>query len=72
MVIKQVRARTVRVPLARPVRTSDLVIDAREFVVVEVHAGGLVGTGFGFTRDGLVAQTIDRNLAPLLVGEDAR
>ncbi len=72
VVIEQVRARTVRVPLPRPVRTSDLVIDAREFVLVEVHAGGHVGTGFGFTRDGLVAETVDRNLAPLLLGEDAR
>lgn len=72
MIIERVLARTVRVPLARPVRTSDLSIDAREFVLVDVHAGGLVGTGFGFTRDGLVAETVDRNLAPLLLGEDAR
>jgi D-arabinonate dehydratase len=73
MIIEHVRARTVRVPLDRPVETSDLVIDAREFVIVDVHAtGGLVGRGFGFTRDGLVAATVERNLAPLLVGEDAR
>jgi len=72
MIIEQVLARTVRVPLERPVRTSDLVIDAREFVVVDLHADGLVGRGYGFTRDGLVAETVARNLAPLLVGEDAR
>ena len=72
MIIERVDARTVRIPLAHPVETSDLVIDAREFVIVDLHADGLVGTGFGFTRDGLVAETIRRNLAPLLVGADAR
>jgi len=71
MSIAAISARTVRVPLERPVRTSNLVIDAREFVIAEVRAdGGAVGYGFGFTRDGLVAATIEHNLAPLLLGTD--
>lgn len=71
--IASVRARTIVVPLDRPVRTSNLVIDARSFVLVEVRTSdGVVGHGLGFTRDGLVAETVVRNLAPLLVGMDAR
>jgi L-alanine-DL-glutamate epimerase-like enolase superfamily enzyme len=71
--IEQVRARTVRLPLERPIHTSNLTIDHREYVLVEVVAeGGLRGCGFGFTRDGLVAQSVERNLAPLLIGADAR
>ena len=73
MHIEDVRARTLRLPLERPIRTSDLTIDTREFVLVEVRAaGGLSGHGFGFTRDGLVAETVEKNLAPLLIGADAR
>lgn len=73
MIITEVRARTVRLPLDRPVRTSDLVIAHREFVLVDiVSEGGGIGHGLGFTRGGLVAETIETNLAPLLVGHDAR
>lgn len=75
MIIDSVVARTIRLPLERPVRTSNLLIKHREFVLVEVRARDgattLAGYGFGFTRDGLVAETVNRNLAPLLVGKDA-
>jgi D-arabinonate dehydratase len=71
--IASVGARTLRLPLERPIRTSNLVIEAREFVLVELRTtSGLTGHGFGFTRGGLLAQTIETNLAPLLVGSDAR
>jgi D-arabinonate dehydratase len=71
--IEDVSARTLRLPLERPIRTSDLTIETREFVLVEVRVeGGLSGHGFGFTRGGLVAETVEKNLAPLLVGADAR
>lgn len=71
--IASVRARTVVLPLDRPVRTSNLVIEARSFVLVEVTTtGGVRGHGFGFTRDGLVAEAVEHNLAPLLLGMDAR
>lgn len=73
MRIARVDARTVRIPLEQPIRTADLRIDAREFVLVDVHLDdGTVGRGFGLTRDGLVAATITKNLAPLLIGRDAR
>lgn len=75
MIIESVVARTLRLPLERPVRTSNLVIEHREFVFVEVvgrdGSTTLAGHGFGFTRGGLVAASIDRNLAPLLVGRHA-
>lgn len=72
LIIEDVRAITVRLPLERPIRTSDLLIEHREFVWVEVQAsGGLLGHGIGFTRDGLVAASVERNLRPLLLGEDA-
>ena len=73
MLIEDVRARTIRLPLERPIRTSDLEITAREFVLVEIAvSGGEVGRGFGFTRDGPVAAVVEDNLAPLLIGQDAR
>lgn len=72
MEIAGVRARTVVVPLERPVRTSNLVVTERSYVLVEVTTtDGVAGHGFGFTRGGLVAETVERNLAPLLLGEDA-
>lgn len=71
--IQDVQARTLRIPLERPIRTSNLLIEAREFVLVEVTArDGTTGHGFGFTRGGLIAETVERNLKPLLVGLDAR
>ena len=72
MNIEKVRARTIRLPLERPIRTSNLTLESREYVLVEVHADGLSGYGYGFTRGGLVAETVEKNLAPLLLGADAR
>lgn len=74
MIIESVVARTLRLPLERPVRTSNLVIEHREFVLVEVRprqTDDLRGYGFGFTRGGLVAETINQTLRPLLEGRDA-
>ena len=71
MIIDNVRAFTLRLPLEKPVRTSNMVIDNREYVLVEVSAGGVKGYGFGFTRDGLIAESIEKNLAPLLLGQNA-
>lgn len=75
VIIESIVARTLRLPLERPVRTSNLLIEHREFVLVEVRgcdgATKLTGRGFGFTRDGLVTQTVNHNLAPILVGKDA-
>ncbi|MEX2534580.1 MAG: mandelate racemase/muconate lactonizing enzyme family protein [Trueperaceae bacterium] len=71
MVIDNVRAFTLRLPLEKPVRTSNLLIESREYVLVEVSASnGEKGYGFGFTRGGLIAESIERNLAPSLLGQD--
>jgi D-arabinonate dehydratase len=73
LVIDDVRARTIRLPLERPIRTSDLVIEAREYALIEVAvSSGHVGRSFGFTRDGPVQEVVERSLAPLVIGEDAR
>lgn len=73
MKIQGLRARTVRLALEQPIRTSNLTIEAREFVHVEVRSeGGFTGHGFGFTRSGLVAETIEKNIAPIVLGHDAR
>ena len=74
MTIESVVAHTLRLQLERPVRTSNLVIKEREFVFVEVRARkapGICGYGFGFTRGGLVAETINRTLRPLLEGRES-
>ncbi|UCH24274.1 MAG: mandelate racemase/muconate lactonizing enzyme family protein [Trueperaceae bacterium] len=69
--ITDLTALTVRLPLPQPVATSNLVITERDFVLVDVVVDGeLRGTGFGFSRGGLVAETIEQNLKPLLIGGD--
>ncbi len=73
MRIRSIRAVTVRMPLDRPIVMGSIRYDAREYVVVEVATDeGLTGLGFGMTRDSPVAQIIDRNIVPLLIGEDPR
>lgn len=72
MIIDNVRACRLRLPLDKPVRTSNLVIESRDYVLVEISVStGEKGYGFGFTRGGLIAESIEQNLAPILVGQDA-
>jgi len=71
--IRSVRAVTVAVPLPRPIIMGPIRYDAREYVIVEVSTDeGLSGVGFGMTRDAPVASIVDRNISPLVVGEDPR
>lgn len=73
MKIRSVRAITVGVPLARPIIMGPIRYDSREYVIVEVTTDeGLSGIGFGMTRDAPVAPIVERNIAPLLLGEDPR
>lgn len=71
MKITNVVGRTVQIPLPRPIALGGAVVHARDYVVVRVDTDeGLSGVGFGFARGALIAQTIELNLKPVLVGED--
>jgi L-alanine-DL-glutamate epimerase-like enolase superfamily enzyme len=69
--ITEVRVVTCDIPLARPIIMGDLRYDSRDYIVVEVRTDeGLSGVGFGMARYAPVAAIVERNLAPLLVGQD--
>lgn len=73
MKIDAIRATTVDVPLARPIVMGAIRYDSREYVIVEASSDdGLVGIGFGMSRDAPVAAVVERNIAPLLIGQDPR
>lgn len=71
MKITSVRAITCEIPLARPIVMGDLRFDSREYIVVIVETDeGVRGLGYGMTRNAPVAAIVERNLGPLLVGQD--
>jgi len=72
VIITDVQAFKVVLPLARPLHLGSLKIDKRDYAFVRIRtADGKQGTGFGFNRDGLVPEAIVRHLKPLLLGEEA-
>jgi len=69
--IVDVRAMTCDVPVPRPIIMGDLRYNTRDYVVVEITTDeGLSGFGWGMARYAPVAEIIERNLKPLLIGED--
>jgi L-alanine-DL-glutamate epimerase-like enolase superfamily enzyme len=71
MKITEVRVLTCDVPLSRPVVLGEVKYASRDYVVVEIRTDeGYSGVGFGMARYAPVAQIVERNLAPLLIGED--
>jgi D-arabinonate dehydratase len=71
MRIAEVRAFTCDVPLGRPIDLGYLRYTTRDYVIVEVRTdAGISGVGVGMARYAPVAEVIQRNLAPLLLGED--
>ena len=71
MKITRVRAVTCDVPLPHPIVMGDLRFESREYILVQVATdAGAVGLGFGMTRGAPVAEIVERNLAPLLLGAD--
>ena len=71
MKIVDVRATTCDVPVPRPIVMGDLRYDTRDYIVVEVVTDeGVSGFGFGMARYAPIAEVIERNLKPLLVGKD--
>jgi L-alanine-DL-glutamate epimerase-like enolase superfamily enzyme len=61
----------VTVPLPEPLFVWGKVITQREFVFARAHAGGQTGTGFGLGRVAGIAETVERHLRPLVVGQPA-
>ena len=71
MKITSVRAITCEIPLTRPIVMGDLRFDSREYILVIVETDeGVRGLGYGMTRNAPVAAIVERNLGPLLVGQD--
>ena len=71
MKIVDVRATTCDVPVPRPIVMGDLRYDTRDYIVVEVVTDeGVSGFGFGMARYAPIAEVIERNLKPLLIGKD--
>lgn len=72
MIIKEVRAYTLKIPLEQTIYIGNLVIRHRDYVFVEIETDdGLKGHGFGFARDGRVSDCVTTNLRPLLIGREA-
>ncbi|MFD0715582.1 mandelate racemase/muconate lactonizing enzyme family protein [Paenibacillus sp. GCM10027626] len=72
MLITEVRAWTLNLPLEREIYIGNLRIRERDYVFVEIETdNGLKGHGFGFARGGNVSDCVTANLRPLLVGQDA-
>jgi L-alanine-DL-glutamate epimerase-like enolase superfamily enzyme len=71
MKIVDVRVTTCDVPVPRPIVMGDLRYDSRDYVIAEVVTDeGLSGFGWGMARYAPVAEVIERNLKPLLMGKD--
>jgi L-alanine-DL-glutamate epimerase-like enolase superfamily enzyme len=71
MRITGVRTTTCRIPLSSPIVMGDIRFDAREYLLVEVMTdAGVVGTGYGMTRDAPLGAILGRSIAPRLIGAD--
>jgi L-alanine-DL-glutamate epimerase-like enolase superfamily enzyme len=74
MLISQVEARLVRVPVARPTRMATRVLGQRDYVLVTIRAGDAEGTGYCYAGTGggtVVREAIRGDLAAVLAGADA-
>ena len=71
MRVSGVRVTTCRIPLSSPIVMGEIRFDAREYLLVEVRTDeGVVGTGYGMTRDAPLAAIVARTIAPRLIGKD--
>lgn len=72
MIITDVQAFKVVLPLERPLHLGTITITERDYAFVRIRtADGKEGTGFGFNRGGLIPEAVSQHLKPLLIGEDA-
>ncbi len=71
MIITELEAFQVAIPLPQPISVSNRTIAERDFVLVRIRTDeGLEGCGYGLARGGLVAESIRHHLAPVLAGQD--
>lgn len=75
MKIEAVKSTAVRIPVDRPTRMSNRLLDKRDYVLVEIAAAdGTIGVGYtysGTSGAALVSDAVEDLLAPMLVGGDA-
>ncbi|HUL91162.1 MAG TPA: mandelate racemase/muconate lactonizing enzyme family protein [Burkholderiales bacterium] len=72
--IESIAVATARVPLDTVTSFATRSVSARDYGLVKVRAGGIEGIGFcyaGSSGGTLVAQAVERLLAPLLLGRDS-
>ena len=68
--IASIQVATIRAPLPEVIRFGPWVMEHREFALCRAEATtGTVGHAFVYTRDGPIAGFVDRNIAPMYVGE---
>lgn len=75
MKIEQIKTDYYRLPLEAVGDAGHGLLDTEELITLTIHAEGLTGHGYSYTigRGGRAVQAlIDHDLAPLLVGQDAR
>lgn len=71
MHITGVRLTTCRIPLSTPIVMGELRFGAREYLIVDVLTdAGVIGTGFGMTRDAPLAAILARTTVPRMLGAD--
>lgn len=70
--IRAVRARTVTLPLPRPLRLGSMEVLAREYAVVTVETDdGLTGRAYCLTRNAPVAALVDQLVTPHVLGRSS-
>ncbi len=72
--IDSISVATARVPLDNATSFATRTVSARDYGLVKIRAGGFEGIGFcyaGSSGGTLVAQAVERLLAPLLLGSDS-
>lgn len=72
--IDSISVATARVPLDNATSFATRTVSARDYGLVRIRAGGFEGVGFcyaGSSGGTLVAQAVERLLAPLLLGSDS-
>lgn len=72
--IDSISVATARVPLDNATSFATRTVSARDYGLVRIRAGGFEGIGFcyaGSSGGTLVAQAVERLLAPLLLGSDS-
>ena len=71
MRITEVRAVVCDVPLSRPIILGEIRYDSRDYLLVELRTDtGLRGIGYGLARYAPLVPLVERNIAPLILGED--